>query len=174
MVDGSVTNNHPFFRDGARRHIVIQLCKVNYAIWPSWTPVDPCVESLVVRGGLEARRFLAGHDNATSIEWAERDTVHPDPNALGHRVRMLAYFSSLLLAAAPCLILFLTLKRCSASFDSYLNRGIGVSGEMSTRFQALFAVLVILASVVLGLQGTLLLMCAVATAELMKLHDAEE
>lgn len=173
VVDGGVINNHPFFRDGKRRQVALQLSKVNYAVWPSYTPVDPCVEALVMRGGLEARRFLAGYDDATSMEWKDRDFEHHDPNTIRHRLYSVIKWTILLFAAAPCLMLFVSLKSCSASFNALLMRGVGVSGAVSARVQLLLVALMAVVCMLLGWQAVATLVCVAAFLKLLEIHDDE-
>jgi hypothetical protein len=148
--------------------------QVNYPTFVSFTPVDPCVEALVVRGALEARRFLSGIDSCTSLEWVERETKHPDPNALSHRCGTALKFSLILLAATPVLGGFLVLKKCSSSFNAFLKRGIGVTGEYTFRSKVLMGAVSVGACAVLGWQAKVMVLCALATASLFQFHDADE
>lgn len=140
----------------------------------SYSPVDPCIEALVVRGALEARRFLSGLEGATSIEWESKEAQHPDPNRLSHRCLRGLLFSLLLMAAAPVLLVLLALKKCSSSFNAFLRRGIGVTGEYSLRSQLAFGGLTVALGYALGWQAKILVLCGAATMMLVRLHDAKE
>ena len=60
-----VQNNTPLFRGNDRRQIVVDLANVAYSGYLSFTAADPCIEGLVIRGALEARRCGAGDFGST-------------------------------------------------------------------------------------------------------------
>ena len=60
MLDGGIINNVPLFSGSPRQQVVLTLSKVNYPAMSSFTTADPCIEALILRGALEARRFIDG------------------------------------------------------------------------------------------------------------------
>jgi len=60
VIDGGATNNIPVFRDNKRRQLVFDLGKVCYPFALTLSPSDPSIDTLVLRGALEMRRFCLG------------------------------------------------------------------------------------------------------------------
>lgn len=88
VVDGGVTCNTPVFKDGVRRQLVIQLSQVRYPWRCLVTPVDECIEGLVMRGAIQMGRFLQGRPTGSSIVWLERRQSANEVQPPGHRRRV--------------------------------------------------------------------------------------
>ena len=70
-LDGGITNNTPVFLDGERRQLVFRLYEVEYPWRQMLTPIDTCIETLVLRGAILMSRFLQG-EPTDSITWLEK------------------------------------------------------------------------------------------------------
>jgi len=70
-LDGGITNNTPVFPDGERRQLVFRLYEVEYPWRQMLTPIDTCIETLVIRGAILMSRFLQG-EPTDSITWLEK------------------------------------------------------------------------------------------------------
>ena len=76
-LDGGLTNNIPVFPDGERRQLVFRLYEVEYPWRQMLSPVDTCIETLVLRGAILMSRFLQG-EPTDSITWLERQQQKSD------------------------------------------------------------------------------------------------
>jgi len=119
VLDGGILNNTPLFRGNDRRQIVVDLANVAYSGYLSFTAADPCIEGLVIRGALEARRFVDGHGGSgTSIGWVAKDAVVADCNSVASRAWTVMFYGSLVLASAPVLLLVRGLQTATKAVDS--------------------------------------------------------
>ena len=76
-LDGGLTNNTPVFPNGERRQLVFRLYEVEYPWRQMLTPIDTCIETLVLRGAILMSRFLQG-EPTDSITWLEKQQKKED------------------------------------------------------------------------------------------------
>ena len=76
-LDGGITNNTPVFTDGDNRQLVFRLYDVEYPWRNMINPLDTCIETLSIRGGLLMSRFLQG-ESMDSITWLEKKRTKSD------------------------------------------------------------------------------------------------
>lgn len=73
VLDGGLTNNTPIFADGNNRQLVLRLYDVEYPWRLLTSPLDSCIDALVLRGALLMDRFLRGQqEGLTAIAWVEK------------------------------------------------------------------------------------------------------
>ena len=91
----TLQNNTPLFRGNDRRQIVVDLANVAYSGYLSFTAADPCIEGLVIRGALEARRCGAGDFGSTCCPLFSLHSVGPAAavmvNAVDRFIRVIQY-----------------------------------------------------------------------------------
>jgi len=120
VIDGSLTDNLPVFRDGARRQMLFLLKNVPYGpiqvfpfnFLPSLVIDDTCIEALSMRGAMEMRRFLKGEE-VKAVVWHKSGL---GDHSIFHAKLVLG---GLLLAAA--------MFRHRSAFGRFL-RGVGGGG----------------------------------------------
>lgn len=69
-IDGCFTRALPYFSPSAgSNQLLIKLYNISYHLPYICRPLDPSIEGLVVKGAIEAEKFLNGRDNITTLEW---------------------------------------------------------------------------------------------------------
>lgn len=121
VLDGAVLNNAPLFPNNDRRQILVNLGNVAYPGLLSLMPADACIESLVVRGALESRRFLDGVGEGNPLEWIHAHAKITKFNAVEWRLQSALYWTSLVILSLPALLLVKILRMTSRSFKSATN-----------------------------------------------------
>eukprot|EP00040_Diaphanoeca_grandis_P022941 m.124087 g.124087 ORF g.124087 m.124087 type:complete len:343 (-) comp29040_c0_seq1:37-1065(-) len=115
VLDGGIINNVPCFADNDLRQIVIDLGKVAYPIGASITTVDPCIEGLVIRGAMEARRFLDGHNRGHHcIDWLEKGASTDDVHSFRWKLMWSLYWCGVILVVVPSIFIYKLIIRTMA------------------------------------------------------------